>query len=168
MTNSSSQLAYTSPKEAQTCLYSSYTGLHSLTTSPPWPQIRSFSPPLTPHWPLSSTMLGARSRELANGSLKALGDAWGDGFTIAMTGASSRELADGSLRALGEAWGASSTIAIAWSEFLMPRLALPSLSGSGWLAGWLALRCLAWHCTGWLACLSISVMAWSGSTLDCL
>ena len=113
-------------------------------------------------------MLGARSRELANGSLKALGDAWGDGFTIAMTGASSRELADGSLRALGEAWGASSTIAIAWSEFLMPRLALPSLSGSGWLAGWLALRCLAWHCTGWLACLSISVMAWSGSTLDCL
>ena len=77
-------------------------------------------------------MLGARSRELANGSLKALGGAWGDGFTIAMTGASSRELADGSLRALGEAWGASSTIAIAWSEFLMPRLALPSLSGSGW------------------------------------
>jgi len=103
----------------------------------------------------TTEITGAKYHQLANGSLKALGDAWGDGFTIAMTGASSRDLANGSLRALGEAWGANSTIAIASSEFPLPRLALPSLSGSGSLAGSLA----GWHCAaspgiaraGWLA-----------------
>ena len=100
----------------------------------------------------TTEITGAKYHQLANGSLKALGDdAWGDGFTIAMTGASSRDLANGSLRALGEAWGANSTIAIASSEFPLPRLALPSLSGSGSLAGWHCAASPGIARAGWLA-----------------